>query len=436
LLVIPESRSDIRDPVALRINALRVRHGIPAFAGMTRRQTDQTLLGRETKMTRWLLRGVAVAVVAAMLAACGHKQPPAAAPPEVGVVTATASSIPVVDSYPGRLAATLTAQVRARVTGIVLQRVYKEGSDVKADDVLFKIDPAPLEATLRAAQGQLAQATATAANARQKAARSKMLGAQDLLATQVVDDAVAAAAEADAAVKSARANVRNAEINLGYATVRSPIAGRAGRALVTVGALVSPTDTNPLTTVQVIDPIYANFSQPMAEVEKLRRAEKSGDLKLAAPDKAEVQVVLPDGSVYPHAGTLDFTDLAVDPSTGAVDLRALIPNPEHALLPGMFVKIRLKLGQLHNAILMPQAAIQRDNQGAYVFVVGAGDKVVEQRVTLGEQHGADWIVTGGLASGDKVIVSGIQQAHAGEQVKPVSQSSAAPAPATTTTVAH
>ncbi|HET7562229.1 MAG TPA: efflux RND transporter periplasmic adaptor subunit, partial [Rhodanobacteraceae bacterium] len=226
------------------------------------------------------------------------------------------------------------------------------------------------------------------------------------------------------------------EINLGYATVRSPIAGRAGRALVTVGALVSPTDTNPLTTVQVIDPIYANFSQPMAEVEKLRRAEKSGDLKLAAPDKAEVQVVLPDGSVYPHAGTLDFTDLAVDPSTGAVDLRALIPNPEHALLPGMFVKIRLKLGQLHNAILMPQAAIQRDNQGAYVFVVGAGDKVVEQRVTLGEQHGADWIVTGGLASGDKVIVSGIQQAHAGEQVKPVSQSSAAPAAATTTTVAH
>lgn len=387
-------------------------------------------------MTRWLLRGVAVAVVAAMLAACGHKQPPAAAPPEVGVVTARASSIPVVDSYPGRLAATLTAQVRARVTGIVLQRVYKEGSDAKADDVLFKIDPAPLEATLRAAQGQLAQATATAANARQKAARSKTLGAQDLLATQVVDDAVAAAAEADAAVKSARANVRNAEINLGYATVRSPIAGRAGRALVTVGALVSPTDTNPLTTVQVIDPIYANFSQPMAEVEKLRRAEKSGDLKLAAPDKAEVQVVLPDGSVYPHAGTLDFTDLAVDPSTGAVDLRALIPNPEHALLPGMFVKIRLKLGQLHNAILMPQAAIQRDNQGAYVFVVGAGDKVVEQRVTLGEQHGADWIVTGGLASGDKVIVSGIQQAHAGEQVKPVSQSSAAPAPATTTTVAH
>lgn len=370
-------------------------------------------------MTQSLLRGVPVAALAVLLAACGHKPPPASAPPEVGVVTASASSIPVVDSYPGRLAATLTAQVRARVTGIVLQRVYKEGSDVKAGDVLFKIDPAPLEATLRAAQGQLAQAEATAANARGKAKRSKTLGAQGVLSAQDVDDAAAAAVEADAAVKSARANVKNAQINLGYATVRSPIAGRAGRANVTVGALVSPTDANPLTTVQVIDPIYANFSQPMAEVEKLRQAEKAGNLKLDAPDKAEVQLVLPDGSVYPHTGTLDFTDLAVDPATGAVDLRALIPNHGHRLLPGMFVKIRLTLGQLHGAIVLPQAAIQRDNDGAFVFVAGGGDKIAEKRVTLGEQRGGNWVVTGGLAAGDKVIVSGIQKARVGEQVQPV-----------------
>jgi membrane fusion protein (multidrug efflux system) len=301
--------------------------------------------------------------------------------------------------------------------------VYREGSDVKASDVLFKIDPAPLEASLRQAQGQLAQAEATARNARVKASRSTTLGARGLLAKQDVDDAAAAAAEAEAAVKTARANAQNARINLGYATVTAPISGRAGRANVTEGALVSPTDSQPLTTVQVIDPIYANFSQPMAEVERLRRAEKSGDLKLVAPDKAEARIVLPDGSVYPHTGTLDFTDLAVDPTTGAVDLRAVVPNPERTLLPGMFVTIRLTLGTLHGAFLVPQSAIQRDNDGAYVYVVGADDKIVEKRVSLGDQHGADWIVLGGVDAGARVVVSGIQKAKAGEKVKPVAYAS-------------
>jgi membrane fusion protein (multidrug efflux system) len=161
----------------------------------------------------------------------------------------------------------------------------------------------------------------------------------------------------------------------------------------------------------------------MAEVERLRRAEKSGDLKLVAPDKAEARIVLPDGSVYPHAGTLDFTDLAVDPTTGAVDLRAVVPNPERTLLPGMFVTIRLTLGTLHGAFLVPQSAIQRDNDGAYVYVVGADDKIVEKRVSLGDQHGADWIVLGGIDAGARVVVSGIQKAKAGEKVKPVAYAS-------------
>jgi membrane fusion protein (multidrug efflux system) len=364
-------------------------------------------------------RGAGALLLALALGACGRSAPPPPPPPEVGVLTARAADVPVVRNYPGRLAATLAAQVRARVTGVVLQRVYKEGTDVKAGDVLFKIDPAPLEASLRQAQGQLAQAEATARNASVKASRSKTLGAKGLLAKQDVDDTVAAAAEADAAVKAARANVQNAKINLGYATVTAPISGRAGRANVTQGALVSPTDTNPLTTVQVIDPIYANFSEPMAEVERLRRAEKTGELKLVAADKAEVQIVLPDGSVYPHAGTLDFTDLAVDPQTGAVDLRALVPNPDHALLPGMFVKIRLTLGTLHNAFLLPQSAIQRDNDGAYVYVIGSGDKVVEKRVDLGDQRGANWVVLSGIEAGARVVVSGIQKANAGEKVKPI-----------------
>ncbi|HET7163152.1 MAG TPA: efflux RND transporter periplasmic adaptor subunit [Rhodanobacteraceae bacterium] len=370
-------------------------------------------------MTNLLLRVAGATLLALAIGACSRSAPPAPPPPEVGVLTARPADAPVVRNYPGRLAATLTAQVRARVTGVVLQRVYKEGTDVKAGDVLFKIDPAPLEASLRQAQGQLAQAEATARNAAVKASRSKALGAKGLLAKQDVDDTVAAAAEADAAVKAAKANVQNAKINLGYATVTAPISGRAGRANVTQGALVSPTDANPLTTVQVIDPIYANFSEPMAEVERLRRAEKAGELKLAAADKAEVQIVLPDGSVYPHAGTLDFTDLAVDPQTGAVDLRALVPNPDHALLPGMFVKIRLTLGTLHNAFLLPQSAIQRDNDGAYVFVVGADDKIAEKRVDLGDQRGADWIVLGGIDAGERVVVSGIQKAEPGGKVKPM-----------------
>ncbi|HJP97284.1 MAG TPA: efflux RND transporter periplasmic adaptor subunit [Rhodanobacteraceae bacterium] len=374
-------------------------------------------------MTIRLLCVAGATALALLAAACSHPAPPPPQAPEVGVITARATGIPVTRNYPGRLAPTLTAQVRARVTGIVLKRVYKEGSDVKAGDVLFKIDPTQLQATLRAAQGQLAQAQATSHDAALKAQRSRTLGAKGLLSKQDVDDAVAAAAQAAAAVKTAHANVQNAKINLDYATVTAPISGRAGRANVTEGALVSPTDTQPLTTVQVIDPIYANFSQPMTEVERLRSAEKSGDLKLVAPDKAEARIVLPDGSLYPHVGTLDFADLAVDPTTGAVDLRAVVPNPERTLLPGMFVTVRLTLGTLHNAFLVPQSAIQRDNDGAYVDVVGTDDKIAEKRVSLGDQHGADWIVLGGIDAGARVVVSGIQQARAGEKVKPVAYSS-------------
>jgi len=374
---------------------------------------------KEAWMTISPLRCASAVLLAMTLGACSRSAPPVSAPAEVGVVTAEPTNFPVTRDYPGRLAATLIAQVRARVTGVVLQRVYKEGTDVKAGDVLFRIDPAPLQASLRQAQGQLAQAQATARNTNLNATRSRELGAKGVLAKQDVDNAIASAAEADAAMKAAQAAVENARINLGYATVTAPISGRAGRASVTQGALVSPTDTNPLTTVQVIDPIYANFSEPMAEVERLRAAEKAGQLKLVAPDKAEVQVVLPDGSVYAHKGTLDFADLAVDPTTGAVDLRAAVPNPDHSLLPGMFVNVRLTFGTLHGAFLLPQSAIQRDDDGAYVYVVGAGGRIVEKRVKLGEQHGGDWIVLSGIRSGARIVASGIQKAQPGEQVKPV-----------------
>ncbi|HXS74391.1 MAG TPA: efflux RND transporter periplasmic adaptor subunit [Rhodanobacteraceae bacterium] len=370
--------------------------------------------------------------LALALAACGKSKVPPPPPPQVGVVVAHAQSMPLVSDFVGRLEATRTAQVRARVTGIVLKRIYTEGTDVKVGDVLFRIDPAPLQAALRAQQGQLDQAAATAHDDEMKATRMRELAARGVIAKQDLDDAVAAAEGARASVQAARGNVETAKINLGYATITAPISGRAGRANVTEGALVSPTDTTPLTTIEQIDPIYVDFSQPMAEVETLRRAQASGDLKLAAPDQAQVQLLLPDGSVYAHTGTLNFADLAVDPQTGAVSLRATVPNPERTLLPGMFVKLRLTLGQRHHAYQVPQSAVQRDAQGAYLLIVGAGDKVRGQRVTLDSQRGSQWVVESGLHDGDRVIVSGVQKAQPGATVQPVPyQRDQAPAPAAT-----
>jgi membrane fusion protein (multidrug efflux system) len=359
------------------------------------------------------------------LAACGHPETPPPPPPQVGVVTVHAQSVPLIRDFVGRLAATRIAQVRARVTGIVLQRVYTEGTDVKAGDVLFRIDPAPLQATLRSQQGLYAQAEAAAHDDEAKAKRMRELSTRGVISRQDLDDAVAAAESARAAARAAEANVENARINLGYATITAPIAGRAGMANVTEGALVSPTDADPLTTVQQIDPVYVEFSQAMAEVETLRRAQRSGDLQLGAPDQARVEVLLPDGSVYPHAGTLNFADLAVDPQTGAVSLRAIVPNPERTLLPGMFVKLRLMLGMRHHAIEVPQAAVQRDAQGAFLYVVGPGEVVRSRHVVLDGQRGSQWVVESGLAEGDRVIVSGLQKTQPGGKVQPVAAAAAA-----------
>ena len=365
------------------------------------------------------LRCASLLALVLTLASCGNSEQAPPSPPQVGVVTVHARSVPLVRDFVGRLAATRIAQVRARVTGIVLERAYKEGTDVKAGDVLFRIDPAPLEATLRSQQGLLAQAEASARNDETKAKRMRQLAERGVIAKQDLDDAVAAADSARAAVKAAAADLQNARINLGYATVTAPIAGRAGMANVTEGALVSPTDAQPLATVQQIDPVYVEFSQPMAEVEQLRRAQASGDLQLASPDRAQVKVVLPDGSVYPHTGTLNFADLAVDPQTGAVSLRAIVPNPDRVLLPGMFVKLRLTLGLRHHAVEVPQAAVQRDAEGAYLYVVGPNDSVQSKRVMLDGEQGSQWVVESGLADGDRVIVSGLQKTQPGAKVQAV-----------------
>ncbi|CAK0741017.1 Multidrug export protein AcrE [Gammaproteobacteria bacterium] len=336
----------------------------------------------------------------------GQSPPP---PPEVSVVNVHMSSVPLTRDTVGRLAATRVAQVRARVAGIILKRVYAEGTDVQPGKVLFQIDPAPLEAALHVAQASLAKAEADATNAALTAKRYVELRTKNLLAQQDLDTALANERTTAAVVKQAQANVEIARLNLGYATVTAPIAGRAGRARVTEGTLVGQGDTTELTTIEQIDPIYVNFSQSIAELAQLQDAATQSR---EAP-KRKIEILLPDGASYQHTGTLDFSDLAVIPSTGTISLRGILPNPEYRLLPGMFVSVRLTAGVLEHAFLLPHAAIQRDNTGAYALVVNKVGKVEQRRLETHFMTRTDWAVTGKLVDDDQVIVEGLQKVRPG-----------------------
>lgn len=359
--------------------------------------------------------------------AAGGQMPP----PEVGVVTLQPGTIPVQRDLVGRLSAFRSADVRARVPGVVQRRVYEEGSDVRKGEVLFLIDPAPLQAALGQAKAAQATAQANYANARSAADRARKLIGQKFISQSDYDNAIAAERSAAAALQSGRAAVDAAEINLGYATVRAPIEGRAGRQQVTEGALVGEGTATLLTTVDQIDPLYVDFSASAEELAAARRASDGSGSR-------EVQVTLPDGSVYPHPGTLDFTADVVDPSTGAVALRARLPNPEHQLLPGTFVKLRATLSEQREAYRIPQVAVQRDQQGAYVLVVDQGGKAQRKNIDATQLDGSDWIVSGGVAPGDRVIVSGLQrvmqpgQAVTAKPVEPAQPDAAKAAPASAT----
>jgi membrane fusion protein (multidrug efflux system) len=315
--------------------------------------------------------------------------------------------------------------VRARVAGVLLKRLYREGSDVKQGQTLFQIDSAPFQAALDGALAALAQADATATNAHVTAQRSRDLISSGLVSRSDLDNAEALERSSAAAVQQAKASVESARINLSYAKVTSPIGGRAGQQGVTEGALVGQGSATLLTTVEQIDPIYVNFDQPAVEVEQLRRAQVTGDIALVAHDKALVQLTLPDGSAYGREGTLDFRDVSVDPTTGAVALRGVIPNSDYQLLPGMYVNVRLAIGTAKHAFLVSQAALQRDATGPYVLVDGPDNKVVRKRVATQSLNGLDWIVTEGLADGDRIIVSGIQSARPGTSVSVTSESAQA-----------
>ncbi|AMP68720.1 efflux RND transporter periplasmic adaptor subunit [Ralstonia solanacearum] len=387
------------------------------------------------------LAAAAFTVVA--LAACGNKQAqgPGGAgmpPTEVGVVTVQPHAVGLTTELPGRLEATRVAQVRARVAGIVLKRTYQEGSDVKAGDVLFRIDPAQYQASLDSAKAQLARAEATQTQAQLKAERYKPLVATNAISKQDYDDAVAAAKQATADVGAARAATETAKLNLGYATVTSPISGRAGLAQVTEGALVGQgSDATLLATVQQIDPIYLTFTQSSTEVMRLQEALKAGKLAAASDTAAKVTLVTEDGRVYAQTGKLYFSDLTVDQTTGSITLRAIFPNAERTLLPGMYVRARLEQAVDQQAITVPQQAVSRGADGSTVMTVNAEGKVAPRKVQADRAVGTEWIVSSGLQAGDKVIVDGLQKVQPGAPVKPVAwhaggaqgQGAAASAPA-------
>lgn len=340
-------------------------------------------------------------------------------PAEVAVVTIAPQSLTLSSELPGRLEATRVAQVRARVPGVVLERVFREGGDVKAGSVLFRIDPAPFKAAYSSAEAALARAEANLAQTSLKAQRYKPLVETHAVSKQEYDEAVSAQKQAAADVASAKAAQETARLNLSYATVTSPISGRIGRALVTEGALVGQGEATQLALVQQVDPIYVTLTQSSTDVLKLKQALASGQLKSVGNGAAKVTLMTDDGKPYPQAGKLLFSDLTVDESSGAVTLRAEFPNPDKLLMPGMYVRARLEQALSENAITVPLQAVQRDANGASVLVVGQDNKVRMQPIQADRSEGDSWIVTQGLKAGDRVIAEGFQKTKPGATVNPV-----------------
>ena len=368
-----------------------------------------------------MLRHVGLsALLVSVLAACGQGDgkggaagakagAPAMPPAQVGVVTVQLDSVPVITELPGRLEAVRTAQVRARVAGILQKRQFTEGADVKAGQALFQIDASTYKAALDSAQATQAKAEANLAQASALVERYQPLQAAKAISPQEFLNAQVAQRQAQADVASAKAAVQTARINLGYASVTAPISGRIGRALVTEGALVGQGEATQLALVQQVDSLYVNFTQSANDVIKLQKAMESGAIKKADKHAAAVRVVLDDGTEYPLEGRLLFQDLSVDPSAGQVSLRAELPNPKGQLLPGMYVRVRLEQAQVEGGLLLPQQAVTRGSQGDIVMVVDAEGKVSPRPIKLGGARGNQWVVLGGLKAGEQVMVDGFQK---------------------------
>lgn len=360
---------------------------------------------------------VALSGLSLLLASCSSGQTAPAAPPpaEVTFVTVAPTSVVNLIELPGRVAPVRTAEVRARVDGIVEQRLYIEGSDVGRGAPLFRIDSRPLRASLDVQLAAVRRAQAEADNAQREVTRYRPLVARDAISKQEFDAAQARLAQARAEVGSAQAQVRQARLTLGYTTVSAPIAGRVGRAEVTEGALASQANGTLLTKVEQLDPIYVNFSQSSEELIALRRQAQGGGPALART----VTLLLEDGSEYGMTGTLNFLDQAVDPTTGSVSLRATFRNPQRLLLPGQFVRVRIEAGANPNGIAVPQRAVQLTPGGGSVIVLGPGNIAAPRPVKLGRLASGSWVVTEGLRPGERVVVDGLQKVQPGAAVKPV-----------------
>ena len=382
------------------------------------------------------------ALLLAGLAGCSKAPPPPAPPAQVYTQAVKAQSVVLREQFSGRVSSFESANVVARVSGALLERSYREGEPVRRGQVLFRIDPAYYQAQLDNGLAVLAQDRASLANATVTAQRNRKLLALGTASQQVVDNSDAAERSAAARVQADEAQVATARVNLGYTSVLAPIDGTAGQQQVTVGAVVGSGTSDSgaggtlLTTIERIDPVYVNFTISASELLALRQAQAGGQVQLAGRGKARVAITLPDGSAYPHDGVLDFSGVLVSATTGAVNLRATVPNPDHLLLPGMYVSLDVDFGSRKAAWLVPQQALLRDTSGPYLLVVGEGGKVARRNVAARDSLGTDWIVTSGLADGDQIIVSGLQKASEGSVVAASAWEAPVAAPPAETAVRH
>lgn len=351
-------------------------------------------------------------------AGAATKGPPP--PAEVSVVAVKSEPVALRTELPGRLAGVRVAEVRARATGILLKRRFEEGAIVKEGQLLFEIDPAPLEAALKSAEANLAKAEANVKQARAKAARYKTLVDKNAVSSQENEDAIAAAAQGEAEILVAKAAVDTATLNLGYTKVTAPITGRIGEAKITEGALVSATEATPMAVIQQMDPIFFDFTQSSTEVLKLRRALEEGSLKKADSGSAEVSLLLDDGSTYAQPGKLLFSGVSVEPTTGTITLRAEFPNPDQLLLPGMFARASLEQAVNSAALTLPQRVVTRNGDGTGTVMVVTADNKVESRIIKADRAvGNKWIISDGIKAGEQVIIEGVQKVRPGALVKPI-----------------
>ncbi|WP_183740862.1 MULTISPECIES: efflux RND transporter periplasmic adaptor subunit [unclassified Janthinobacterium] len=382
---------------------------------------------------------IAVLCATVIMAGCSKKQeaPHAQQAPQVVVFTVNPAALPMTVDLPGRTNAYQVADVRPQVGGLIQKRLFVEGSDVKAGAALYQIDPATFQAAYSSAKAALSKAKANLLTAGPKAARYKELVAIEGVSRQDYDDAVAAFEQSKADVESAAAALETANINLKYSTVTAPISGRTSTSTVTAGALVTAGQTTALTTVQQLDPIYVDVTQSSTDLLRLKRQLADGSLKKAGDGQAKVSLLLPDGSKYSEPGKLQFAGVTVDPTTGNVVLRALFPNPKGDLLPGMYVRAQLETGVNDQAITVPQVGVTRNQRGEATAMILNKEGKVEQRVlTTGGTVGDSWLVTSGLATGDRVIVEGLQKIKPGAPAVAVpAQAPAAPGAAASASAA-